>query len=72
MSEEAVQASGQGRTERPPLDDLMLAMDVVDTLRRRERLVERELDELVVPARGSVTNGWAAMPMASACISSSS
>ena len=32
--------------ERPPLDDVMLAMDVVDTLRRRERLVARELDEL--------------------------
>jgi hypothetical protein len=32
--------------ERPPLDDMMLAMDVVDTLRRRERLVTRELDEL--------------------------
>lgn len=31
--------------ERPPLDDVMLAMDVVDTLRRRERLIERELDE---------------------------
>jgi hypothetical protein len=29
-----------------PLDDVMLAMDVVDTLRRRERLVERELDEV--------------------------
>lgn len=28
----------------PPLDEVMLAMDVVDTLRRRERLVERELD----------------------------
>jgi hypothetical protein len=27
-----------------PLDDVMLAMDVVDTLRRRERLVQRELD----------------------------
>src|SRR5262245_57113953 len=27
------------------LDDLMLAMDVVDTLRHRERLVERELNE---------------------------
>jgi hypothetical protein len=27
------------------LDDVMLAMDVVDTLRHRERLVERELDE---------------------------
>jgi hypothetical protein len=30
--------------QAPPLDDVMLAMDVVDTLRRRERLVERELD----------------------------
>ncbi|NEV64058.1 DUF6384 family protein [Thiorhodococcus minor] len=29
---------------KAPLDDLMLAMDVVDTLRRRERLVKRELD----------------------------
>lgn len=28
-----------------PLDDIMLAMDVVDTLRRRERLVKKELDE---------------------------
>lgn len=28
----------------PPLDDIMLAMDVVDTLRRREQLVARELD----------------------------
>ena len=27
------------------LDDLMMAMDVVDTLRHREQLVERELDE---------------------------
>jgi len=27
------------------LDDLMLAMDVVDTLRHRERLIERELNE---------------------------
>ncbi|MEM7255439.1 MAG: DUF6384 family protein, partial [Pseudomonadota bacterium] len=27
-----------------PLDDVMLAMDVVDTLRRRERLVTRELN----------------------------
>ncbi|MDJ0739215.1 MAG: DUF6384 family protein [Gammaproteobacteria bacterium] len=34
-----------GSAERPPLDDIMLAMDVVDTLRRRERLVARELDE---------------------------
>ncbi len=30
---------------RAKLDDLMLAMDVVDTLRHRERLVERELAE---------------------------
>jgi hypothetical protein len=29
---------------KPPLDEVMLAMDVVDTLRRRERLVQRELD----------------------------
>lgn len=29
---------------RPPLDDVMLAMDVVDTLRRRDRLVKQELD----------------------------
>ena len=27
-----------------PLDEVMLAMDVVDTLRRRDRLVQRELD----------------------------
>jgi hypothetical protein len=29
-----------------PLDDVMLAMDVVDTLRRRERVVKNELDDL--------------------------
>jgi len=29
---------------KQPLDEVMLAMDVVDTLRRRRRLVERELD----------------------------
>ena len=29
--------------EAPPLNDLMLAMDVVDTLRHGETLVEREL-----------------------------
>ena len=46
MSVGALQAGGQGQMERPPLDDVMLAMDVVDTLRRRERLVERELDEI--------------------------
>jgi hypothetical protein len=31
---------------KQPLDEIMLAMDVVDTLRRRDRLVQRELDEL--------------------------
>ncbi|WP_295585394.1 DUF6384 family protein [uncultured Lamprocystis sp.] len=29
-----------------PLDEVMLAMDVVDTLRRRERIVKNELDDL--------------------------
>ena len=45
MTGQADQTVG-GMHERPPLDDIMLAMDVVDTLRRRERLVLRELDEL--------------------------
>lgn len=45
MSAQAVGATG-GSGERPPLDDVMLAMDVVDTLRRRDRLVARELDEV--------------------------
>lgn len=45
MSAQA-QAPAQGAAlERPPLDDVMLAMDVVDTLRRRQQLVARELDE---------------------------
>jgi hypothetical protein len=35
--------SGEAKTSQP-LDEVMLAMDVVDTLRRRQRLVERELD----------------------------
>ncbi len=39
-----VPATGRA-SERPPLDEVMLAMDVVDTLRRRKRVVERELDE---------------------------
>ena len=30
--------------EKQPLDEVMLAMDVVDTLRHHEKLVERELD----------------------------
>ena len=32
-------------TQKAPLDDLMLAMDVVDTLRHQDNLVARELDE---------------------------
>ncbi len=36
---------GKSLREKAPLDDVMLAMDVVDTLRRRERVVSRELDE---------------------------
>ncbi|MGM0812801.1 MAG: DUF6384 family protein [Pseudomonadota bacterium] len=35
---------GAGEATKPPLDDVMLAMDVVDTLRRKRRLVEKELD----------------------------
>lgn len=31
-----------GATQRQPLDEVMMAMDVVDTLRRRDRLVETE------------------------------
>ena len=39
-------AEGVGASTKPQtLDDLMMAMDVVDTLRHREKLVERELDE---------------------------
>lgn len=33
-----------GSDARQPLDEVMLAMDIVDTIRRRERLVQRELD----------------------------
>jgi hypothetical protein len=47
MSSEEVPtpAAAGGEAElRQPLDEVMLAMDVVDTLRRRQRLVERELD----------------------------
>jgi len=46
MNGQGSAAAGGAGSERPPLDDIMLAMDVVDTLRRRERLVARELDEL--------------------------
>jgi hypothetical protein len=40
-------AAGAPATAPAKLDDVMLAMDVVDTLRHRERLVERELNEEV-------------------------
>ena len=40
----AAQTAVAGSTH--PLDEVMLAMDVVDTLRRRERLVKTELDDL--------------------------
>src|SRR5690625_1281638 len=39
----ADQAANAGSLQRAPLDDVMLAMDVVDTLRHREALIEREL-----------------------------
>lgn len=45
MSEGATNAASGTLHEAPPLDDVMLAMDVVDTLRRRERLVLKELDD---------------------------
>ncbi len=42
----AAQASTPAAATQPQkLDDLMLAMDVVDTLRHEERLVTRELNE---------------------------
>ena len=45
MSESTTGAASVTVHEAPPLDDMMLAMDVVDTLRRQERLVLRELDD---------------------------
>ena len=41
----SVDGNTTSTTVKQPLDDIMLAMDVVDTLRRRERLVKKELDE---------------------------
>jgi Family of unknown function (DUF6384) len=39
-------AEGVGASTKPQtLDDLMMAMDVVDTIRHREKLIERELNE---------------------------
>jgi hypothetical protein len=44
-AESATAAAGRAAAAPAKLDDLMLAMDVVDTLRHRERLIERELNE---------------------------
>ncbi|ADJ28026.1 DUF6384 family protein [Nitrosococcus watsonii] len=38
------EAATSATPSRQPLDEVMLAMDVVDTLRRRERLVKREIE----------------------------
>jgi hypothetical protein len=38
-------ADPQQSSSAPPIDDLMLAMDVVDTLRHNQDLVARELDD---------------------------
>ena len=38
-------AGGDGTAPRAPLDDVMIAMDVVDTLRNDQFIVERELNE---------------------------
>jgi uncharacterized protein DUF6384 len=47
MAETAAPPDEAAPLERPPqtLDEVMIAMDVVDTLRHREDLVRRELDE---------------------------
>ena len=37
-------AAAVGPGSKQPLDEVMLAMDIVDTIRRRERLLQRELD----------------------------
>lgn len=37
--------AGSAETVQPPLDDVMLSMDVVDTLRQDARIVERELND---------------------------
>jgi len=44
MAESPAQTANQNTSERAPLDELMQAMDVVDTLRHSEDLVARELD----------------------------
>ena len=37
--------NGEAATSRTPLDNVMIAMDVVDTLRHDQLIVERELNE---------------------------
>lgn len=47
MTAESITTTAAGDVQlqdKQPLDEVMLAMDVVDTLRRRQRLVEREYD----------------------------
>lgn len=41
-----IDRGGAAAGSSPPLDEVMLAMDVVDTLRRRERIAKSELDDL--------------------------
>jgi hypothetical protein len=43
--EKATEGRAEEKAARPKLDDVMLSMDVVDTLRHEESLVARELDE---------------------------
>ncbi len=44
MSEVLTNSEDLAGSEKQPLDEVMLAMDVVDTLRHHEKLVEHELD----------------------------
>ena len=44
MSESDTSGNAPAEAKDQPLDDIMLAMDVVDTLRHRERILARELD----------------------------
>jgi hypothetical protein len=43
-SSQAVAGSGMSTTDPAPLEDLMVAMDVVDTLRHRDMVIDRELN----------------------------
>ena len=44
-------ANGDAAASRTPLDNVMIAMDVVDTLRHDQLIVERELNEDVRKAK---------------------